>query len=156
MRPASPPTYGSTSAVTYAVANQFAELKNAKPDGYLPTLVTILECPGIAIALALGAALSAKTVIANPPALATPWSWMDTRRVTSAKRLYEVITGQSIMLMANGLLVIGYIADQLHGRKRLCTVRTVFPGQGDDFPRLALHLPAGNGTGGRTANDWAT
>src|SRR5579871_6530563 len=47
--------YGSTSAVTYAVADAFVNLNGAAPNTYLPTLVTILECPGIAIALALGA-----------------------------------------------------------------------------------------------------
>lgn len=51
--------YGSTSAVTFAVALAFAEQAGAKPNGYLPTLVTILECPGIAIALAIGAVFSA-------------------------------------------------------------------------------------------------
>src|SRR4051812_7532299 len=64
--------YGSTSAVTFAVAQAFASgqkvpvigsdgvetLVNCVPNGYLPTLVTILECPGIAIALAIGAVLS--------------------------------------------------------------------------------------------------
>ncbi len=50
--------YGSTSAVTYAVADVFANQNGAPPNTYLPTLVTILECPGIAVALALGAVLS--------------------------------------------------------------------------------------------------
>jgi len=52
--------YGSTSAVTFAVATAFVEQKGTPANGFLPTLVTILECPGIAIALALGAGLSAK------------------------------------------------------------------------------------------------
>ena len=52
--------YGSTSAVTFAVADVFANQQGSQPNAYLPTLVTLLECPGIAIALALGAVLSAK------------------------------------------------------------------------------------------------
>ena len=52
--------YGSTSAVTFAVADVFANQAGSPPNSYLPTLVTILECPGIAIALALGAVLSAR------------------------------------------------------------------------------------------------
>ena len=52
--------YGSTSAVTYAVANSFVEQTQHPADSFLPTLVTLLECPGIAIALVIGAALSAK------------------------------------------------------------------------------------------------
>ena len=52
--------YGSTSAVTYAVANSFVEQAGHPANSFLPTLVTLLECPGIAIALVIGAALSAK------------------------------------------------------------------------------------------------
>src|SRR5216684_4441827 len=37
--------YGSTSAVTFAVADAFVNQLGHKPDGFLPTLVTILECP---------------------------------------------------------------------------------------------------------------
>ena len=52
--------YGSTSAVTYAVATSFVWDTQHPADTFLPTLVTILECPGIAIALVLGAAFSAR------------------------------------------------------------------------------------------------
>jgi hypothetical protein len=96
--------YGSTSAVTYAVANSFVEQTNHPANSLLPTLVTILECPGIAIALVLGAGLSARERAAK----AAP----ERRHVRESKlseALYEVITGQSIMLMA-GLLVIGFIS----------------------------------------------
>jgi hypothetical protein len=96
--------YGSTSAVTYAVANSFVEQTNHPANSFLPTLVTILECPGIAIALVLGAGLSARERAAK----AAP----ERRHVRESKlseALYEVITGQSIMLMA-GLLVIGFIS----------------------------------------------
>ena len=57
--------YGSTSAVTFAVADVFANQAGSPPNSYLPTLVTLLECPGIAIALALGAVLSAKSRTTN-------------------------------------------------------------------------------------------
>jgi uncharacterized protein len=100
--------YGSTSAVTFAVATAFAEQNGAKPDGYLPTLVTILECPGIAIALALGAALSTKAIAAA----AGPGDTVvegHHKQGNLWEALYEVITGQSIMLMG-GLLIIGYIS----------------------------------------------
>lgn len=52
--------YGSTSAVTYAVANSFVEQTQHPANSFLPTLVTILEVPGIAIALVIGAVLMAK------------------------------------------------------------------------------------------------
>jgi hypothetical protein len=95
--------YGSTSAVTYAVANDYAIQHEHAPSAYLPTLVTILECPGIAVALALGAVLAVKP--------AEKFEVEGTKKPKSrlGEALYEVITGQSIMLMA-GLLLIGYIS----------------------------------------------
>jgi hypothetical protein len=105
--------YGSTSAVTYAVADVFANQNGSPPNSYLPTLVTILECPGIAIALAMGAVFSKmqaqhqshpETLLPSDGSVAEP---KEEGRLWEA--LYEVVTGQSIMLMA-GLLVIGFIA----------------------------------------------
>jgi len=96
--------YGSTSAVTYAVANSFVEQSQHPANSFLPTLVTLLECPGIAIALVIGAALSAKERAARAA--------QSGRKVKESKlgeALYEVMTGQSIMLMA-GLLVIGFVS----------------------------------------------
>lgn len=103
--------YGSTSAVTYAVADVFANQSGSTPNSFLPTLVTILECPGIAIALALGAVFS-KMQSAIPSETLFPEGHghdhpQEESRLWEA--LYEVITGQSIMLMA-GLLVIGFVA----------------------------------------------
>jgi len=96
--------YGSTSAVTYAVANSFVEQTQHPANSFLPTLVTILECPGIAIALIMGAALSARERAAKAAASGRP-----VKESKLGEALYEVITGQSIMLMA-GLLVIGFIS----------------------------------------------
>jgi len=96
--------YGSTSAVTYAVANSFVEQTQHPANSLLPTLVTLLECPGIAIALVLGATLSARERAEKASAAG--------KRGRESKlfdALYEVMTGQSIMLMA-GLLVIGFIS----------------------------------------------
>jgi hypothetical protein len=97
--------YGSTSAVTFAVAQNFAEGKMHPMNGYLPTLVTILECPGIAIALAMGAMFSK----VKHDAIATQGHGGEHQEGRLGEALYEVITGQSIMLMA-GLLVIGFVA----------------------------------------------
>lgn len=96
--------YGSTSAVTYAVANSFVEQTQHPANSFLPTLVTILECPGIAIALVLGAALSARERAAKAATTGRP-----VRESKLGEALYEVMTGQSILLMA-GLLVIGFIS----------------------------------------------
>lgn len=103
--------YGSTSAVTFAVALAYAEKvslvePSVKLDKYLQTLVTILECPGIAIALAIGAAMMARKAVSSS---GDPTGQAAHRDGNIKAALYEVITGQSIMLMA-GLLVIGYIA----------------------------------------------
>lgn len=112
--------YGSTSAVTYAVADVFANQNGSVPNSYLPTLVTILECPGIAIALAMGAVFSkmqnanvaqSETLLPDVDANAEP---KEEGRLWEA--LYEVITGQSIMLMA-GLLVIGFVSTNFMAEK---------------------------------------
>jgi hypothetical protein len=94
--------YGSTSAVTYAVANTFVEQQMHTADPYMQTLVTILECPGIVIALALGALFRSRD--SNPEA--TPG---DEPKSRMGEALYEVLTSQSIMLLA-GMLLIGFVA----------------------------------------------
>ncbi|MFM8379611.1 MAG: sodium-dependent bicarbonate transport family permease [Planctomycetia bacterium] len=116
--------YGSTSAVTYAVANSFVEQTHHPANSFLPTLVTILECPGIAIALVLGAALSARERAAAPTA--------ERRRRRESKlyeALYEVVTGQSIMLMA-GLLVIGFISTLFMDEKAFAPFYQFFESKG--------------------------
>jgi hypothetical protein len=97
--------YGSTSAVTFAVAQNYVEGQGHPMNGFLPTLVTILECPGIAIALAIGAVFSAvkEKHLADSPENGTK----DEGKFGEA--IYEVLTGQSIMLMA-GMLLIGYVS----------------------------------------------
>ena len=102
--------YGSTSAVTYAVADAFVRQQSHDPNGFLPTLVTILECPGIAIALAIGAVFSKK----SESAATAGDSHNGEGKLGEA--LYEVITGQSIMLMA-GLLVIGFVSSHFMPEK---------------------------------------
>ena len=120
--------YGSTSAVTYAVANSFVEQSQHPADSFLPTLVTLLECPGIAIALVLGAALSAKERAAkaalSPTGLKGPG-----RESKLGEALYEVMTGQSIMLMA-GLLVIGFISTTFMDEKALAPFHDFFYSKG--------------------------
>lgn len=114
--------YGSTSAVTYIVANDYVggQILNGEkvvPNAYLPTLVTILECPGIAIALIIGAiglgmekqakaSESNGTQLQDEEAGGNIW-----------EALHEVITGQSLMLMV-GLLVIGFISTMVMPPKK--------------------------------------
>ena len=93
--------YGSVSAVTFIAAQQFVQTLNYPAEGFMPTLVTLMESPGIQIALAIGAIQTAKQAAAraansegpSPPA-----------RPTSAV-LHEVLTGRSMILMVGGLIV---------------------------------------------------
>ncbi len=117
--------YGSTSAVTYAVADAFVRQQGHDPNGFLPTLVTLLECPGIAIALALGAALMAKERAHHARAGLE-------RQSNLGEALYEVLTGQSIMLMA-GLMAIGFISTQFMDPKGFAPFHEFFFAKGMIF-----------------------
>jgi len=116
--------YGSTSAVTYAVANSFVEQSQHPADSFLPTLVTLLECPGIAVALVIGAALSAKERAQRAAGAGRP-----VKESKLGEALYEVMTGQSIMLMA-GLLVIGFISTLFMDEKAFAPFYDFFQSKG--------------------------
>ena len=121
--------YGSTSAVTYAVADVFASQAGSAPNSYLPTLVTILECPGIAIALALGAVLSARE---RPLPSGAAADREVEHNGNLGEALYEVMTGQSIMLMA-GLLVIGFVSTSFMPEKSFAPFHEFFYSKGMIF-----------------------
>ena len=114
--------YGSTSAVTYAVANSFVEQTQHPANSFLPTLVTILECPGIAIALVLGTALMARERAAKGGG-----GKKGAGRLREA--LHEVVTGQPIMLMA-GLLVIGFISTMFMSEEAFRPFQDFFESKG--------------------------
>jgi hypothetical protein len=86
--------YGSVSAVTFIASQAFvSELITARPDlppleGYLPTLVALMESPGIHIALALGVFLGTRSGDRN-----------------AASLLHEVVTGRTMVLLVGGLLI---------------------------------------------------
>jgi uncharacterized protein len=100
--------YGSTSAVTFIVANEYVGNQNLVVDAFLPTLVTILECPGIAIALIIGALGMSMQKKAEAEKNGNS-SGGDHDEGKLWEALHEVLTGQSLMLMV-GLLVIGFIS----------------------------------------------
>jgi hypothetical protein len=119
--------YGSTSAVTYIVANDYAKSQSATPDAYLPTLVTILECPGIAIALVIGAIfLSMEKKAAGATDQAATEEGEEGGNIWEA--LHEVITGQSLMLMV-GLLIIGFISTLVMPEKKFDVFQQFFYNQ---------------------------
>lgn len=91
--------YGSVSAVTFIAAQQFMQRVGAPAEGFMPTLLTLLESPGIHIALALGAIQRNKQLIA---------SGGNTGARGSIKEvLHEVLTGRTMILLVGGLIV-GY------------------------------------------------
>jgi hypothetical protein len=91
--------YGSVSAVTFIAAQQFMQRVGAPAEGFMPTLLTLLESPGIHIALALGAIQRNKQRLA---------SGGNTGAHGSIKEvLHEVLTGRTMILLVGGLIV-GY------------------------------------------------
>lgn len=82
--------YGSTSLVTFTSAIVFLEAAEVSYEGYVTTLLTLLEIPGIIV----GLLLATRAISPRPPL---------------AESIREVITGKSILLLVGGL-VIGYVS----------------------------------------------
>ncbi len=78
--------YGSVSAVTFIAAQSFVAAQGAPAEGFMPTLVTVLESPGINIALAIGLMTAGGD-----------------RRLFAA--LHEVFTSRGLLLLLGGLVV---------------------------------------------------
>jgi hypothetical protein len=110
--------YGSVSAVTFIAAQQFVAAQGLTAEGFMPTLLTLLESPGIHIALAIGAIQRAKVAV---PQLATgtigmagggaamlggPMLTTEAAAGRSIKEtLHEVLTGRTMVLLVGGLLI---------------------------------------------------
>jgi uncharacterized protein len=77
--------YGSVSAVTFTAAMTFMERGNFAVEGFLPSLLAILEIPGIVVALMLAAKFG---------------SGMELRTA-----MHEVLTGRSILLLTGGIAI---------------------------------------------------
>ncbi|MDQ1246472.1 MAG: uncharacterized protein QG597_840 [Actinomycetota bacterium] len=86
--------YGSTSLVTFTAALVFLDSENIDYDGYVATLLTVMEVPGIVVGLLLAGAGAAGAAGASA-ALATRWS----------ETVREVLLGRSIVLLVGGLLI---------------------------------------------------
>ena len=86
--------YGSVSAVTFIAAQQFTQAMGAPAEAFMPTLLTLLESPGITLALAIGAI--------NGGAAGRP----------VRDSLHEVLTGRTMILLVGGLVVGFSIGDK--------------------------------------------
>jgi hypothetical protein len=82
------------SAVTFIAAQQYMERVGATAEGFMPTLLTLLESPGIHIALAIGAMSRAKQI-----------GEQGGRAARTGEVLHEVLTGRTMILLVGGLLV---------------------------------------------------
>lgn len=87
--------YGSVSAVTFIASQQFIASMGASAEGFMPTLLTLLESPGIHIALAIGALKRAKIQTATT----------ETPRKNKGDILHEIATSRSMILLVGGLFM---------------------------------------------------
>jgi len=107
--------YGSVSAVTFIAAQQFVQGAGSPAEGFMATLLTLLESPGIHIALALGAVMKAREAARSPSTNAPA------RPIGAV--LHEVLTARTMILLVGGL-VIGL----LMGEKSYEPVKPFFEG----------------------------
>jgi hypothetical protein len=93
--------YGSVSVVTFIAAQSFvSEMLMARPDlprleGYLPSLVALLESPGIMVALLLGVLLQKQAGDKSSKAV-----------------IHEVITGRTMFLLVGGMVLGSVMGEQ--------------------------------------------
>jgi hypothetical protein len=116
--------YGSVSAVTFIAANQFVTGLGLKAEGFMPTLLTLLESPGIHVALAIGALGLARQRATAPSMITTgggpaaamlgPDGMVLTGelpahgQVNWKETLREILTARTMVLLVGGLIV-GYL-----------------------------------------------
>lgn len=87
--------YGSVSAVTFIAATQFVEQMGQTTEGFMPTLLTLLESPGIHIALAIGAMKRA-----NDHSIT-----LAEEKKSNSVIIHEILTSRSMILLVGGLVV---------------------------------------------------
>lgn len=109
--------YGSVSAVTFIAAQQFVAAMGEPTEAFLPTLLTLLESPGIHIALAIGA-LASRGGGGESSIRAT---------------LHEVLTGRTMVLLVGGLAV-GF----LMGERNWAAVELFYDTKGPVFKGMLV------------------
>lgn len=96
--------YGSTSLVTFTAALVFLDALNVSYEGFMPTLLTVLEIPGIVVGLLL-AKRYASTRSRVEDATSRDWVAGDS---VSRDWIREVVLGKSVLILFGGL-VIGFL-----------------------------------------------
>jgi len=108
--------YGSVSAVTFIAAQQFVTSAGFPAEGFMPTLLTLLEIPGIQIALAIGAFQMARSsdhssvASKSDGAVESLPSAVASRRSTR-ELMHELLTSRSMMLLVGGLVIGASVGD---------------------------------------------
>lgn len=100
--------YGSVSAVTFIAAQEFVEKMGVPAEGYMPTLLTLLETPGITVALAIGAIQTSR---ARKEAARSAGE-EEVHHGDWREALHEVLFGRTMMLLVGGLLIGFLMGDQ--------------------------------------------
>jgi len=88
--------FGSVSVVTFTAAIVFADEAGFSPEGFMTSLVAVLEIPGIIVALVIVAVRGGDS------------DWRHALR--------EVITGRSVLLLVGGLVLGGVASDSAFAR----------------------------------------
>lgn len=115
--------YGSVSAVTFIAADQFLRSAGVPVEGFMPTLLTLLESPGIHLALAMGALGIAKEGATAQAAARTPSTAAMGRAgilldgdhaqdpateghaLDWKATLHEILTARTMILLVGGLII---------------------------------------------------
>ncbi len=92
--------YGSVSAVTFIAAQQFCEHMGTRAEGFMPTLLTLLESPGIHIALAIG------VFRRDVPLKSGEAKDLPVKNTKSKFHvIHEIMTARSMILLVGGLFI---------------------------------------------------
>jgi uncharacterized protein len=120
--------YGSTSLVTFSAALMLLDARRIPYEGFLPTLLTIMEIPGIIIGIWL--ASRHRFPLGENESSKQPASWRST--------LHEVFVGRTVLLLVGGL-VIGAAAGETNYLKVEPFFKGLQPGM---LALFLLHLGA--------------
>ena len=111
--------YGSVSAVTFIAAQQFVAQAGAPAEGFMTALLALMESPGIAVALAIGAFAAAREAArAKAPAVdARGGVYAMGTAAAPAPRgmgaaLHEVLTGRTMLLLLGGLVIGAVVGER--------------------------------------------